>query len=370
MRTVQRCWWMARFALVALLITATAGTSYGQTPLPNPGRTGVLSWPKDTGITIWVPPDPRAADFPERRDALIEGIRSWFTPGSNASQTAVAQLLAERGITATVASAAPPPGTPNISVDWTAPTGTTAGKLADTSPSPKPGTDDIASATIHVDPAQSTDPGDAYKLGAHETGHALGLDHPGTGADPNDIMNDPIPNIGPSFVFFNLTELRSVYLATRDDTHVEVIASATAAGERYVYQYSATWLSGGPLADFEINTNGAAVFDIGAPTGWMVDSRALPSDVLLAPGDPPETFLDFVHAREGLYLDAAHPLATFQFTSLAAPGPTQGFLNGTFETIGPAAPIPELPPIWLIALGCFALMARNVRRSRSACGIS
>jgi hypothetical protein len=347
--------WLRAIGRAGILAVAVSWCiqSATATPIPNPGRLGNKRWPKGSHIQIWVPDDPKAADFPGRRDALIQGLETWFTPGTQPGRNDVAGILAGQEITASVTATEPTSG-PRIVVQWVAPAD---GQDAETTPYP-PTSNDIDSAVIQVDPNKSMDEEDAYKLGAHEAGHALGLDHPAGGNVDSNVMNSPVPGGGPSNLDYDVDEFKSVYLATADTANDNVVAQVTPQPGGFLYQYTAAWVSGAPLSVFQVETNGAPVFDIEAPQGWMVDNRPVPADVLLDTEGNLVPFVGFVHADEQHYLDQANPILTFQFRSTGAPGPTQGFLNGSFETTGPT--VPEPAPVGLVAIGCvLAVFARR-----------
>ena len=341
---------MRRNRFVVLLVCcfamlATSNAAHG-TPMTTGGVKGVWHWPKGTTIKLYVPPDPDAQQNPDRRQALIDGISSWVQQ----------QPLKSQDIRINVVTT--DPGIDNaIKVEWVDPASIGGGKDGAAAAAPKNQNLEIGFARIQIE-RDVSGKDYAYNLGQHEGGHAFGLkDSPNTA----DVMYEKVMATGRKpFSQNDLKELSAAYTGSPDDTLVDVITDVMSVGAEFVYRYTTNWLSGGNLAVFQIDTNGAPITDVVPASGWQVDDFSLPSDVtqiILVPQD--ETFLSFIHASNNVYLDAEHPTFTFEFRSVVHPGLAEAFLNGRFLTVG----VPEPPTLALLGTGLTLvfLLRRRIR---------
>jgi hypothetical protein len=332
---------LRRLALGLGGLLLLAAPARAQTPMTSGGVKGVWHWAKGTKIKLWVPPDPDG--LAGRRDALIDGIKSWVDQ----------EPLKSLGITIDVVTTEPTGTDGVLRVSWAA-----AGSGGDEQGGALPAVNqknEITFARIDIDRSIDTD--FAYNLGQHEMGHALGLKDSKT---KGDVMYGAgiKPSGKATFTKDDLKELSAAYAAAPDLTHVQVVASVTPVGPLFRYGYTATWLDGGSLAVFQVDTHGAPITAVEPPPGWMVDDFALPPNVTptFVGGPRDELFVSFIHATDRSYLDERTPVLTFSFESPNAPGPAEAFLAGRFATIGPTASVPEPKPLVLLASG-LALVA-------------
>lgn len=351
------------FAAV-IILASSLRTAYAQSPERDGTSRGLIRWKNTTTITVYVPDDPDKAAQPGRRAKVIAGMKIWFEDAT----------LKDRGIKIDVTGVKPAASVKNVvTVRWAAAGSLPDGHRGEGGPAYDPAVKDAngnhnpTGGEIDIDRGV-TDLKEAFNAGAHEMGHVLGLSH---GDSPIDVMfkiirgDDELSlsdrnNNGAAG---DVAELKATYAANFDDTKIDVVATALAIGPVYRYTYAATWLSGGPLAVFQVDTHGAALFDITPAPGWMVDDFAPPDDWLeRRTGVGTDVFLGFVHQRDEFNLDDDNRQLTFAFSSLRPPGATEAFFNGSFQTIGPAI-VPEPSTVRLLALGVLCLIGA-VRKTR------
>ncbi len=353
---------------VAMVLLFASRTSNAQSPERDAGSHGLVRWGNNTTITVYLPPDPDAGALPGRRAKLIAGMKLWFDDPT----------LKNRNIKLAVTDVASAVNVPNVvSVKWS-PAGTV--KDADGNkhqgeggPAYDPNVKDASGNHTPTAGEMEIDRGvtnlkEAFNLGAHEMGHVLGVGHGKSNLDvmyPTIRTDDELPLSDHTGVG-DIAELQATYLANNNDTKIDVVASVTTTGPLFRYTYTTTWLSGGPMAVFQIETHGAGIFDIAPADGWMVDNFLPPDDWLdLRTGVGTGVFLGFVHQRDEFNLDDDNRVLTFAFSSLRAPGRVQAFLNGAFDTVGPTVvPEPSVLRLLLFAVGLCAVVA--IRRMNSA----
>lgn len=342
---------------VVIIIASSLRTAHAQSPERDGTSRGLIRWKNNTTITVYVPDDPDKAAQPDRRAKVIAGMKIWFDDAT----------LKDRGIKIDVTGVKPAANVKNVvTVKWADAGSLPDGHRGEGGPAYSP---DVKDANGNHNPTGGeididrgvTNLNEAFNAGAHEMGHVLGLSH---GDSPIDVMFKiirgdgelPLSDRNNNGAAGDVAELKATYAANFDDTKIDVVATALAIGPVYRYTYVATWLSGGPLAVFQIGTHGASLFDITPALGWMVDDFAPPNDWLdLRTGLGTDVFLGFVHQRDEFNLDDDNRQLTFAFSSLRPPGATEAFFNGSFETLGPTI-VPEQSTVQLLAVGLLLLV--------------
>lgn len=341
--------------VVVTVIMAIVGTATA-TPLRDPGNQGVIRWPNNTVIHVYIPDDP---DGLNRHVDLANGIREWNNRAT----------LQNRGITIQTHRGAPPPGATNaVTVEWV--TGTVDTNLGQGGPSYTTdggNTADDGRIRVSRDTAQVTNQM-ARNLGIHETGHVLGLDDvatAGAAMNPNFTRNDVL-NIGAA----DDRELGAVYAANVNNTQAQIMPQITQEFDYFRYAYALDWISGQELALFQVSTSGAQLFDFVVPSGWEV-GKPMGNDVILVQdnlyldvgsiygyktGDP---FVSFVLADDHSYLGPNYPHLEFGFSSFAPSGGAKAFLNGSSDTLGP---VPEPSTLLLLGSGLAGIIGFGRKR--------
>lgn len=367
----MRC--MRTFAfLVHAVATCAALAIATVVPAQSPDRSatnrGLIRWPNNTEITVYIPADPDAGTLPGRRAALIKGMQLWFADS----------VLKNRHITMKVTNVEPAAGTANVvKLKWND-AGTTTddqghatdgegGPVWDDNVKDASGNHTAVGGELEIDRSVTKDT-DVQNLGAHEMGHVLGLAH---GDNVTDVMYSGIRNfelpLSDREISGDVIELRATYAANSNDTQIRLTAKVTPIGNLFRYDYTATWLSGGPLAVFQIDTHGATLSDIIPATGWMIDTFRQPNDwIPSSPAVTPESFLGFVHQADDFNLSVFNPVLSFSFTANAPPGIVGAFFNGEQETIGPLV-TPEPASFKLVAMGLAVAVLSASRIRKRVC---
>jgi len=306
---------------------------------------GPTKFADGTVITVYIPPDPTGGG---RESAVAAGILAWNK---------------ERPLPIQVKSGNEPAGATNaVQVNWTAPT--TGTELGEATVETMEGTNGntTVGGTIDIDPS-TTDVNKtmAKNLGIHEMGHILGLDDtPNTGnaMDPNFNKTKAI-----HITDEDTLELFSTFAAADGPSSDSVKSTVTYSDGLYKYDYTVNYLSGDALALFQVETNGADLESIEAPTGWAID-KPIGDDVTVdVVGTPQsEQFVSFVLTDEVSYLGPNNPQLDFSFESSAGPGDVQAFLDGDVETVGPVVPEPTCFALTASGLMALILVKRRFRK--------
>lgn len=336
--------------LISGLFIATASllaTAANANPTVPDGLKGVFRWPDNIVIDVYIPPDPEGLG---RDKDLGAGIGNWNGPG-----------LAGKGITINVNYGTAPAGAQNaVNVSWNDGKVTNSdGSKTDASGGPdgaKSG-DNVKTKSgeikINKDPKLKAE--DVKRLGAHEMGHVLGLDH----SDNEDDLMNPEPGTDKPQAN-DLKQLGAVFNANLASTDVKFTPLVTPLGNLFKYQYTAEWISGGELALFEVDIGTATLSSVVAPTGWSFGNPGLPADWLSSTLPGQERFAIFRLDDETSYLGPSNPILTFEFVADHSPKLGSAFLNGGFKTL---APVPE-PGAWTLLILGFGALGVTLRRRR------
>ena len=344
---------LTRLALGMTLWVLAAGATQA-TPITDQGAKGPRHWADNSTIDVYIPDDPNGLG----RDASIgDGISSW-----NNDPT-----LQAHHISIKIHNGKPPKGAKHaVQVSY----GKAAVLAGQTQVQLGTPSTEITSATIglrSIEPSDhsKTTKDNMKKSATHEMGHVLGLDD---SQDTSDVMFGVREQASPTISDGDHKEIKASYAF--NDSNVNVVPTVTAAGVLFKYSYDVTWQSGTELALFQVDVNGAHLSSITPPAGWAVDDYILPPDVKMR-DSVGESFVGFILADDTSYLGAAHPELEFSFLADRKPGDVGAFLNGDFQTTGPAAVVPE-PASWAMALVGFAGVGAAGRimrrRQRSVAG--
>jgi hypothetical protein len=333
--------------LLAVLLFSSA--QIGATPLRLGTSKGPTRFKDGTTVTVYIPVDPSGGG---REKGLADGVKAWNNE----------KALKDHNITIDVKAGQAPAGATNaVQVNWKAPAGTELGEATTASMEGPGGDNTTTGGTIDISPdTTDVDNNMATNLGIHEMGHILGLDdtpNSGSAMDPDFNKNSTLKITDKD----NL-ELTSTFAVSNGNSSTQVFANVNFSGGLYDYNYTLNWLSGIDLALFQVDTNGANLQSITAPTGWGIDTP-IGTDVTIIVDGVPQTqqFLSFVLLDETSYLGPDHPQLIFSFESSNAPGNVEAFLSGVTQTTGPA-PVPEPGTFALTIGGLAALFIRTSRR--------
>jgi len=340
-------------ALAALALALAMGHA-SATPMVDEENKGVIKWEAGTTIMVFVPDDP---DGKGRKDDLKAGIEAWNDQ----------QILKDKNITIQVKDGTPPAGAQNaVTVKWVSeklevPDPDNPGEKKEVFGTAAPAwaagaMNLIKEGEIQISRDQdAVDEQMAKNLGTHEMGHILGLDDvtkDGAAMNPSFTKSDTV-----TISEADTNELKSVYSANANDTSIDVSPQVTPVGpSQFEYAYEAEWISGGALALFQVDVNGAGILDTDAPEGWEVfldppeDGDLMP--VVLERELPPQDFITFRLIDDVHFLGPDFPMLTFGFTADRGPAMVEAFLDGRFTTIGP---LPEPGSLALLGLGLAAL---------------
>jgi hypothetical protein len=335
--------------LVVLAVFFLHSTSALSTPLHDPKNKGVIAWPDNTTITVYVPADP---DGLGRDKGVKDGVESWNND----------PVLKGKGIKIETMTGTPPAGAKNaVGVQWVSGTIGPDQRFGEGGPSySTKGANTSTGGTIKVsrDTTQVT-PEMAKNLGIHEMGHVLGMDDTnklGAAMNP-DFSKDSILTVTAT----DSAELKAVYTANGNDTKSDFHSFVSPGIGGYEYRYTLSWLDGGHLGLFQVDGGDSAVLNAFAPTGWEIDP-GVGSDVLLD-SDPKgiERLITYRVADELSYLSSVNLELSFGFTSDAPPGPGEVFANGRITALTPV-PEPTTNVLLLSGLALAALLGRKFRR--------
>jgi hypothetical protein len=333
--------------LLAVLLFSSA--QIGATPLRLGTSKGPTRFKDGTTVTVYIPVDPSGGG---REKGLADGVKAWNNEKALMDHNIKIQVMAGQ---------APAGATNAVQVNWKAPTGSELGEATTASMEGPNGDNTTTGGTIDISPdTTDVDNNMATNLGIHEMGHILGLDdtpNTATAMDPDFNKNSKLKITNKD----NL-ELTSTFAVSNGKSSDQVFANVSFTGGLYDYSYTLNWLSGIDLALFQVDTNGANLQSITAPTGWGIDTP-IGNDVTIAVDGLPQTqeFVSFVLLDETSYLGPDHPQLDFSFESSNAPGNVEAFLSGVTQTMGPAA-VPEPGTFALTMGGLAALFVRQRRR--------
>lgn len=331
-------------ACLVLAISVPVAFGHGRTISTNKG---VVRWQDNTTITVYIPADPQG----QGRDvSLGAGILKWND----------VQTLKDRGIKFKIESGTPPANAQNaVTVLWEAPANGTDLGETDTKGSVGKSGNTLTGATLRISPDQTqVTKNMATNLGLHEGGHILGLiddNTAGAAMNPEFSATDTL-----TIKSADTKEVDAVYSANKAGAQASVVPSVTQVGSLFTYAYDVTWLNGGPLEVFQVDTNGAPLLSVSSL--WPLDTFPQSTDNIftgiLDPGFSAPSFISFV-GPDTLALDASNPQIDFSFTTDRAPSSGQYFLNGLDFTQTPSA-IPEPQNGVMLLTGIMSLVA--VRR--------
>jgi len=339
-----------RGSLLAIVLAATP-LAASANPFTDPRNPGPVHWKDGTTIKVYIPPGPHFDD-------LKAGVLAWN--GDPSLQAKGVSVSVEQGqAPADPANPAQPkPGTVSLKVT---PGNPPAGDDSGTG-GPRygltPGGNLAVSGTINVYEGELDTPSFSKKLATHEMGHVLGLKD---STAPDSVMQHDIADDGKGISPSDSAELVATYLATANDSKIDLHPSVIPLGDLWRYDYRAIWQEGAALAVFQIAIGNADISSVIAPDGWRRDDFTVSSDVDIATiGAGGKKLLGFMLDDEVSYLGPAAPILNFSFVSNRRPGTVAAFLNGPLPPLGP---VPE-PGAWSLMLLGFGLAGWQVRAAQ------